>query len=70
MEMPTPEQIDEAIAEAKRLGETPEQLEERIEAMCRLSDADLAAMGIVRAPDPARAPATAQPHSSPRIPGI
>ena len=53
MEMPSEEQIAAAIAEAKLRGETQEQLEERIEAMCRLSDEDLAAMGIEPKPEPA-----------------
>ncbi len=47
MEYPTDEQIARAIVEGKRAGDSPEQLEARAEAMCRLSDEDLAAMGIV-----------------------
>ena len=46
MEYPSDEQIAAAIIESKRAGDTPEQLDQRIEDLCRLSDEDLAAMGI------------------------
>ena len=53
MEMPTKEQIDEAIVESRLLGETEAELNERIDAMCRLTDDDLAKMGIhPKAPEP------------------
>ena len=53
MEMPSEEQIAQAIAEGVARRETPEQLEERIDALCRLTDEDLAAMGIHPRPEPA-----------------
>jgi hypothetical protein len=46
VELPSNQQIAEAMIEGKRAGDTPEQLDERIEGLCRLSDEDLAAMGV------------------------
>lgn len=47
MEIPTERQIAEAIADSALAGESETELHERVESMCRLSDDDLAAMGIV-----------------------
>lgn len=51
MEMPSERQIAEAIVDAKLAGETEEELHQRIDAMCRLSDEDLAALGIGPTPE-------------------
>jgi hypothetical protein len=48
MEYPTDRQIADAIVHSKRAGETQEELEARIESMVRMSDEDLAALGIVQ----------------------
>ena len=57
MEYPTDEQIADAIVHSKRAGETEEQLDARIESMVRLSDEDLAAMGIFQTETAPAAPA-------------
>ena len=57
METPTDAQIAEAIILSKRAGETEAELYERIENMCRLTDEDLAAMGIYPlCPEPVEGP--------------
>jgi hypothetical protein len=60
MELPDNKAIAEAIAEAKRLGETPAQMEERVEDLCRWSDADLAAVGVFPPPPPDASSAKSQ----------
>lgn len=62
MELPDDEQIAEAIHQSRRLGESEAQLDARIDSLLRLSDADLAAMGVkvtetVRADSLPQAPA-------------
>jgi hypothetical protein len=59
MEMPTDEQIADAIVHSKRAGETQEELEARIGSLVRLSDEDLAALGIVQAEQAPAPPAIA-----------
>ena len=61
MEMPTERQSTEAIVESKLRGESEAELMERIDAMCRLSDEDLAKMGIhPLSPEPALSPSKGQ----------
>jgi hypothetical protein len=46
MEFPTDEQIAAAFIESRRRGETAEEFEARLDSLVRMSDEDLAAMGI------------------------
>ena len=58
MEYPTERQMIDAMATSRRLKETPEQMEERVNGMVRWSDEDLAAIGVFPPPPPAPEPAT------------
>jgi hypothetical protein len=55
---PSTQQVADAIIHSAREGESDAEFDERIGALNRLSDADLAAMGIVPPPAPTDAPAT------------